>query len=64
MTAIRTLFDRYFAELCGLTMLDHVHFGSVIPGASEFFIRSQLDQVARTVKKTFEEKHVTEAHSP
>ena len=64
MTAIRTLFDRYFAELCGLTMLDHVHFGSVTPGASEFFIRSQLDQVARTVKNTFEEKHVTEAHSP
>lgn len=64
MTAIHNLFDRYFAELCGMTALGHVHFGGVTPGASEFFIRSQLDQVAHTVKSTFEEKHVTKAHSP
>lgn len=53
MTAIQTLFDRYFADLCGMTTLGHVHFGGVTPGASEFFIREQLDRVARTVKTTF-----------
>src|SRR4051812_27484654 len=29
--AIRTLFDTYFARLCGLSVLDHVHFGNVVP---------------------------------
>jgi NAD(P)H dehydrogenase (quinone) len=53
MTAIQTLFDRYFAELCGMRALGHLHFGGVTLGASEFFIRGQLDQVARTVKATF-----------
>lgn len=56
MTAIQTLFDRYFAELCGMTALGHVHFGGVTPGASDAFIRGQLDQVARTVKTTFGKK--------
>jgi NAD(P)H dehydrogenase (quinone) len=53
MTAIHTLFDRYFAELCGMTALDHVHFGGVTPGASEFFIQKQLDQVVQTVNTEF-----------
>lgn len=56
LTAIQTLFDRYFAELCGMTPLGHFHFGGITPGASEFFIRGQLDQVARTVKTTFGKK--------
>ena len=56
MAAIHTLFDRYFAELCGMTALGHIHFGGVTPGASEFFIRGQLEQVVHTVKSTFEEK--------
>lgn len=30
--AIRKLFDEHFAGVCGLEVLDHVHFGSVVPG--------------------------------
>lgn len=30
--AIHKLFDEHFAAVCGLTVLEHVHFGNVVPG--------------------------------
>lgn len=54
--AIETLFDRYFAELCGMKSLGHFHFGNVTPGASEFFIRAQLDEVAAIANRVFGSK--------
>lgn len=51
--ALHTLYDTYFAELCGMTALEHVHFGGVTPGASEFFIHARLDEVAAAVTKHF-----------
>jgi NAD(P)H dehydrogenase (quinone) len=30
--ALTTLFDKHFAEVCGLSVVDHVHFGYVVPG--------------------------------
>ncbi len=30
--AIRILFDRHLASVCGLTELDHAHFGGIHPG--------------------------------
>ncbi|HJS44945.1 MAG TPA: NAD(P)H-dependent oxidoreductase [Rhizomicrobium sp.] len=51
--AIQTLFDTYFAELCGMTLLPHVHFGSITPGASEFYIRAKLEDVAKTFNLHF-----------
>jgi len=51
--AVQNLFDRYFAELCGLGLLQHVHFGSVTPGASEFYIRAKLDEVVTAVNTHF-----------
>jgi NAD(P)H dehydrogenase (quinone) len=51
--AIRTLFDSYFAELCGLALLDHVHFGGIVPGAREDFVAARQDDVRNTVKKHF-----------
>jgi NAD(P)H dehydrogenase (quinone) len=53
LSAIRTLFDSYFAELCGMTPLQHVHFGSITPGASEFYIQANLEEVAKTVNLHF-----------
>lgn len=53
LTAIQTLFDSYFAELCGMTVLQHVHFGSITPGASESYIRPKLNEVASTVNLHF-----------
>lgn len=49
MDAVQTLFDRYFAELCGLTLLDHIHFGGITPGASEFFVQARLGEVGEAV---------------
>jgi len=51
--AIQTLFDSYFADLSGMTLLPHVHFGSITPGASESYIRPKLEKVAETVKLHF-----------
>jgi NAD(P)H dehydrogenase (quinone) len=53
MGALRTLFDDYFASLCGMTVLDHVHAGSVTPGASSFFIQARLEDVGGIVNHHF-----------
>jgi NAD(P)H dehydrogenase (quinone) len=51
--AIKTLFDRYFAEACGLTALDHVHFGGIVPGIRPDAVETRLVEVQDTVKKHF-----------
>jgi NAD(P)H dehydrogenase (quinone) len=51
--AVQTLFDSYFAELCGMTALQHVHFGSITPNASESYIRPKLQEVTNTVNLHF-----------
>lgn len=53
LPAIRALFDQYFAKLCGLTALDHVHVGNVTPGASPYFVQARLDEVRKTVNRHF-----------
>ena len=54
--AVQTLFDSYFAELCGMTALPHVHFGSITPGASAPFIHARLQEVADTANAHFGRK--------
>ena len=51
--AVQTLFDDYFAELCGMTALEHVHFGGVAPGASASFVQARLQIVSLKVTKHF-----------
>jgi len=51
--ALRTLFDSYFAQLCGLTLLEHVHFGSVVPGATQEFVKGRMEEVRMTVIRQF-----------
>jgi len=53
LPAVRTLFDQYFAKLCGMTVLDHIHVGNVTPGASTFFVQARLDDVQTIVKRHF-----------
>ena len=53
MGAIHTLFDNYFATLCGMTVLDHVHFGQVVPGASAYFVQARLAEVKSTFQHHF-----------
>lgn len=51
--AIQNLFDNYFAELCGMTSLQHVHFGSTTPGASEAYVRARLQEATDAVTAHF-----------
>lgn len=53
LAAICALFDDYFASLCGMTALEHIHVGGVTPGASTPFIEARLEDVRKTVTKHF-----------
>ncbi len=55
--ALHTLFDSYFAELCGLTLLDHIHFGNVTPGISQEFVQGRMEDVRQAVIKYFGAPH-------
>ena len=54
--ALEALFDRYLAELCGMTFLDHVHFGAVVPGIRGDAVDAHLASVRATVCKHFGSK--------
>jgi NAD(P)H dehydrogenase (quinone) len=47
--AMRTLFDEHFAEVCGLTVVDHIHFGGIVPGIRASSVQADMD----TVRKAF-----------
>jgi NAD(P)H dehydrogenase (quinone) len=51
--ALRTLFDRHLAELCGLAIAGHVHFGGVVPGASGEFVAARQADVRQAVQQHF-----------
>ena len=50
-SAVRKLFDEHFAAVCGLTMIDHVHFGGVTPGIRADVVEAHLAEVRETIKK-------------
>ena len=56
MAAIHTLFDDYFATLCGLDFLDHVHFGQILPGATADFVQARLAEVRTAFQHHFGRK--------
>lgn len=51
--AIAKLFDNYFSELCGLTFLEHVHFGGIVPMIREDAVETRLASVRACVDKHF-----------
>lgn len=51
--ALQSTFDDYFAELCGMTSLQHVHFGSMRAGASEPYVRARLQEATDAVTAHF-----------
>jgi len=53
LEALCVLFDDYFAKLCGMTSLDHVHVGGLTPGASAAFVAARLNEVEKTVRQHF-----------
>jgi NAD(P)H dehydrogenase (quinone) len=51
--AMRKLFDQHFAGVCGLAVVDHLHFGGIIPGITAEAVQDCAGQVAAAVKRHF-----------
>jgi NAD(P)H dehydrogenase (quinone) len=51
--AIQTLFDRHFSEMCGLFLVDHVHFGGIVPGIRPDAVARMMEEVGNNVRKQF-----------
>jgi len=52
-SAIHNLFDGHFAAVCGLTCLDHVHFGETVPNLRADVVEARLAKVGETVGRLF-----------
>lgn len=51
--AMRTLFDGHFAAVCGLEVVDHVHFGKIVPGIRADSVADDLAEVGAIFAKYF-----------
>jgi len=51
--AMRKLFDEHVAGVCGLTVLDHIHFGGIVPNIRKDVVDAHLEAVRATVAKYF-----------
>lgn len=51
--ATRKLFDEHFAAVCGLTVVDHLHFGGIVPGITADAAASCADTVSDAVSRHF-----------
>ncbi|MGE3303936.1 MAG: NAD(P)H-dependent oxidoreductase [Hyphomonadaceae bacterium] len=51
--ALRTLFDRHVAGVCGMTALEHRHFGAVTPSAPRTRLAAHLAGVREVVRANF-----------
>jgi NAD(P)H dehydrogenase (quinone) len=51
--ALRNLFDDHVAAVCGMTCLDHVHFGGVTRWIRDDVVQDCLQQVRDTVVRLF-----------
>lgn len=51
--AMRKLFDEHVAGVCGLSVLDHLHFGAITPGVTIEAVRSCAAEVRDLAVKHF-----------
>jgi len=51
--AERTLFDRHISAVSGLEILDHIHFGGIVPGIRADVVERHLERVRAAVAKYF-----------
>jgi len=49
-SAIQRLFDEHFAAVCGLELLEHVHFGGIVPGIRADIVEAHLARVHNAVQ--------------
>ena len=52
-SAIRNIFDTHLAQVCGLTVLDHIHFGGIGPGMRDDAVKQRLSEVREAVRRLF-----------
>ena len=50
---LRASFDAYLAEVCGLTVLGHLHLGGVTPGIRDDAAEAMLDEVRDLAQRLF-----------
>jgi len=48
LNAVRNLFDTHLAKVCGLTVVDHIHFGAITPNMTAAAVERHLDLVRNT----------------
>lgn len=53
LEALKTVFDRHLAGVCGLSFLDHINFGGIVAGLREDVIDEVFDQVRNAVRRHF-----------
>ncbi len=51
-------FDQHLAAVCGLTVVDHLHFGGVVPGITPESVRAMLKSVREAVAHAFDPAHL------
>jgi NAD(P)H dehydrogenase (quinone) len=51
--AMRKLFDEHIAGVCGLAVLEHLHFGAIAPNITGDAVRSCADEVRDAVVRHF-----------
>ena len=51
--AMRNLFDEHVAAVCGLTLVDHIHFDSIVPGITDEAVETCAQTVSDTVTARF-----------
>ncbi len=53
MQALSLIFDKHISAMTGVRVVDHVHFGGVVPNMSREAGQACLDDVARAVTRAF-----------
>jgi NAD(P)H dehydrogenase (quinone) len=53
LAALKTLFDQQISAVCGIQIVDHVHFGPVTPSQTKAVIEKYLQTVRDTVAQAF-----------
>ena len=58
-TALTTLFDSHVAKVCGMTLVDHVHTGGVVPGITLEAVADIREKVRIAARAAFAHPLVT-----
>ena len=56
--AVRKLFDEHVGAVCGLSVLDHLHFGEIVPGITAESVQGCAEQVTELFERHFSRRAV------